>query len=77
MIKRSEAISDLPIDYKLNIPIIVQSELIFDHSKYNNSSFTGEIEENNVKATHPGKLLKSKFKLKILNRIELNSYMLD
>lgn len=53
LIKRSHSIADLPSDFKLSIPDILQSDLVFENSKY----LTGdgeENEENNVKSTHSG-----------------------
>lgn len=57
LIKRSEFIKDLPHNYKCSIPSIIQSNLIFEFSKY--ISDDHECEENNVKASHPGKSLMS------------------
>ena len=55
LIERSQSIVDLPFSYKLTIPDIVQSDYVFENSKYFSEDGLNDNNENNIKATHPGK----------------------
>ena len=62
LIERSQSIVDLPFSYKLTIPDIVQSDYVFENSKYFSKDGLNDNNENNIKATHPGKKKFSNFK---------------
>jgi hypothetical protein len=55
LIERSQLIVDLPFSYKLTIPDIVQSDLVFENSKYFSEDDLNDNDAINIKATHPGK----------------------